>query len=531
MAGLKRDAGAVGLLFASTTSMIGSGWLFGSFHAAKLAGPWSIVSWIIGAGIILLLALCFAELATVFPKSGAVVHMSHASHGAGLGRIWSWLLFLSYVAFPPVEAEAVLQYADNYLPYFIQSDTDGLLTSTGLVVAVFLVGLMVMLNMLAVRWLLAINSTITWWKIGVPLATIIGLMVMSFHSSNLTAAADSYDVSGIFIALPAAGIIFSFTGFRTAIELAGESSDPNRYMPLAVIGSVVIAGLIFIGLQAAFIFALTPEQIGGDWTQLSFSGDFGPFAGLATSLGMGWLAVSLYADAYVSPLGTGLMFATGGTRVAMANGETGAGPRSLAWLTPWGVPWASVLLTWVIGCLFLLPFPIWQKMVEYITSITVLTYGLGPVVLLCLRRNVPDLKRPFYLKGSAVIAPLAFISSNWIIYWAGFDTNSFLFGLIFIGFAVYAVIYHVTGRPASQFGWQHIAWLAPWFGGLWVFSALGDIDGGFGVLSFTSELIGIALWSLAVLWLAMRTSLNAQETRDNIQAILKADAGGEQSLL
>ena len=46
--------------------------------------------------------------------------MSHASHGEGLGRIWAWLLFLAYVAVPVVEAEAVVTYANNYLPYFIR---------------------------------------------------------------------------------------------------------------------------------------------------------------------------------------------------------------------------------------------------------------------------------------------------------------------------------------------------------------------------------------------------------------------------
>ncbi|WP_423821660.1 APC family permease [Salinisphaera sp. SPP-AMP-43] len=517
---LKRHAGPIGLLFASTTSMIGSGWLFGALYAAKLAGPWSILSWVVGAVIIMLLALCFAELATVFPRSGALVHMSHASHGAGLGRIWSWLLFLAYVPIPPVEAEAILQYANNYLPYFIQPDSGGLLTGTGFAAAVVLIGIMAAINLLTIRWLLTLNSTITWWKIFVPIATIVGLMIVSFHGSNLSAAPGSYDMSGIFIALPAAGVVFSFLGFRTAIDLAGESADPNRYMPFAVIGSVVVAAVVYVGLQVAFLLALQPEQIGGDWSSLSFSGDFGPFAGLAAGLGMTWLAVFLYIDAYVSPGGTGLMFTTGGSRITMANGEVGAGPSVLAKLTPWGVPWVSIVLMWVVGCLFLLPFPAWQQMVKYITSITVLTYGLGPVVLLCLRRNAPDIERPFWLKGGYVIAPIAFIASNWIVYWAGFNANNFLFGLILIGFVVYAAIYHATGRSAAQFGWRHISWLAPWFGGMWILSALGGLDGGYDVLSFGTELVLIAIWSIAVLWMAMATALPPRQTVEVIEDIL-----------
>ncbi len=78
-------------------------------------------------------------------------------------------------------------------------------------------------------------------------------------------------------------------------------------------------------------------------------------------------------------------------------------------------------------------------MVNYITSITVLTYGLGPVVLLVLRKNQPELFRAFHLKGANILAPVAFISSNLVIYWTGYETNSFLFLLVAIGFVLYAL--------------------------------------------------------------------------------------------
>ncbi|MDR3100608.1 MAG: amino acid permease, partial [Paraburkholderia sp.] len=145
---LRRDAGIVGLLFASTTSMIGSGWLFGAYHASRIAGPYSIGSWILGAIIIMLIALCFAELAALFPRSGALVHMSHASHGEGLGRIWCWLLFLAYVPVPAVEAEAIVTYANNYLPWFIRPGSSGLLTLTGFIACAVLLGVMALLNLM-----------------------------------------------------------------------------------------------------------------------------------------------------------------------------------------------------------------------------------------------------------------------------------------------------------------------------------------------------------------------------------------------
>ncbi|NNC22580.1 APC family permease [Salinisphaera sp. USBA-960] len=518
---LKRGGGAIGLTLASTTSMIGSGWLFGAFHVARLAGPWSILSWVIGACIILLIALCFAELATMFPRSGALVHMSHASHGVGLGRVWGWLLFLAYVPIPAVEAEAIVTYANNYLPIFLQPDSGGLLNATGFAVAVVLLGIFALLNLLAVRWLLNLNSVVTIWKVFVPLAAVVALLASTLHPSNLTAAPESYSLTGILTALPTAGVVFSFLGFRTAIDLAGETHKPERYMPIAVIGSIGLAALVYIALQVAFLLVLSPSDIAGGWSSLDFAGSTGPFAGLAVGLGMTWLAAIIYVDAYVSPAGTGWLMMTGGTRVLMANGERRAGPAWLARINRFGVPWTTVIVMWAVGCLFFLPFPAWQQMVGYISAVTVLTYGLGPLVLICLRRQAPNAARPFKVRASNVVAPLAFIASNWIILWTGYTTNLFLFSLIGGGFVVYAIYYHMVARlPADQFGWGQIWWLLPWFGGMLGLSKLSAFGGGMGVLPFVWGLVAVAVWSLIIIAAAFASALPPQQSQRVIADVL-----------
>lgn len=524
--GLRRDARIIGLLFASTTSMIGSGWLFGAFHASRIAGPLSLWSWIVGAVIVMFIALCFAELAALFPRAGALVHMSHATHGDALGRLWGWMLFLAYVAVPAVEAEAVVTYANNYLPYFLEPQGAGVLSATGFVACAVLLGLFAALNLMAVRRLLGVNSTITWWKIAVPLLTALALIVVGLRTHWPTGttvwSADptGYSFDGVFLALPAAGIVFSYLGFRTAIDLGGESHNPGRNIPLAVIGSVLLSATVYILLQLGYLLALRPADIANGWSHVAFAGDAGPFAALAASLGMGWLATILYIDAYISPGGTGLMYVTGGSRILFAVGELRAGPRWLTRLNGSQVPLLSVLVMWVIGVLFLLPFPAWQKMVNYITSATVLTFGLGPVVLLILRDTQPGLKREFRLPAAGIIAPLAFVASNWIVYWTGYQTNSFLFIIVAVGFALYAAWYHlVAGRPAAEFGWKHISWLLAWFGGMWILSGLGDVGGGYGLLSFWPGVVLVAIWSLFVIWLARRAALPAEQIAREMERI------------
>ena len=462
----------------------------------------------------MLIALCFAELATLFPKSGALVHMSHASHGDGLGRIWGWMLFLSYVPVPAVEAEAIVTYANNYIPGLIVPGASGVLTPLGFVVCAGLLLVTAALNLLAIRLLLQVNSTVTWWKIAVPVATALALIFASLgHPGTAGLDPGGYRVTGIFTALPAAGIVFSYLGFRTAIDLGGESADPGRHIPMAVIGSVLLAAAVYILLQYGFLAALQPADLAHGWAHLDFPGAMGPFAGLASMLGMSWLAFILYVDAYVSPGGTGLMYVTGGSRILYAVGEMGAGPGWLTRLNGAQAPFIAVLVMWVVGVVFLLPFPAWQLLVNYITSITVLTYGLGPIALLVLRRNVPELVRPFRLPGAQVIAPAAFICSNLVILWTGFLTNTVLFLIVAVGFAAYAAWFHlIARRPAAAFGWREVSWLLPWFGGMWVLSALSDVGGGIGWLGFWPDVALTAVWSLVVIAISLRCALFAQDT-------------------
>ena len=84
---IRRDVGAVALMFTGLGSIIGSGWLFGAWRAAQLAGPGAIWAWMIGAVVILFVALTYAELGAMFPESGGMVRYGHYSHGSLVGFV------------------------------------------------------------------------------------------------------------------------------------------------------------------------------------------------------------------------------------------------------------------------------------------------------------------------------------------------------------------------------------------------------------------------------------------------------------
>jgi amino acid transporter len=508
---LKRHAGPLALLLANLSGMIGSGWLFGALNAARIAGPAAMVSWVIGGAAALLLAFVYAELTTAFPRAGAIIAFPKLSHGPLAAQIMGWIVLLAYVAVPPVEAVAVMTYANNLHPGLVHANGGGL-THIGLIGAILLLILFILINLAAIRIVLAISGALTWWKLAVPVLTGITFCVVHFHGGNFTAQKFApAGANGILAAVSGSGIMFTFLGFRHSVELAGESSNPARTLPLSILGSVFICLALYLLLQFAFIGALSPADIAHGWARVTFPGVTGPFAGLATALGLSWLAVLLYIDAVVSPAGTGIIYATSSTRVLFALGEAGLMSKRLTAVSQAGVPIAGLAVSFVFGLVFLLLFPSWKQLVTTLTSIGILSYGIGPVVLLTLRHTVPvaAYPRPFQLRAVTLISGGAFMISNFIVIWAGVKTATPLFA----GLLVFALLYlakeFFTARTLAHLHWRHAAWLPLHFLGLWLIMEIGPktLTGG---LSYVSTPIAMAITvalSVFTLWLAIRSGL------------------------
>ena len=531
---LRRHIGITGLLFASVGSIIGSGWLFGALNASKEAGPAAIISWAIGGVMILLIALVYAELGTMFPLSGGVVRYPHMSFGSFASYTTGWITWVAVATTAPIEVEAALQYGTKYAPFTTEHcvsacsssapETVHTLTALGYAVAVVLMAVFVVVNYYGIRWFARVNNALVWWKLAIISLVIIAFFVAAFHGGNFTS--HGFRPSGwhgVFTAIATSGIVFSYLGFRQGIELAGETDNPRRNVPLAVIGSVLITGVIYILLQVAFIGALDPGILAkhGSWAQLEYGGDFGPLASLASLLGLGWLAVLLYIDAIVSPGDTGLIYTTITSRISYAMSRNGNAPRALQRTTSRGVPMISLVVTFFVGLIVFLPFPSWQQLVGFITSATVMSFASGPLVLVALRRQVPDQERPFRLPGGHVIPLLAFWASNMIVFWSGWDIVWKLMVAVLLGFVLLAV-FTLTGRvtaPKLDFV-AGAVWLLPWLGGMTLVSWLGKFPepyaGNLGAINFEWAFLIVFVLSAIVYALAYRFRLSPEEAREHI---------------
>src|SRR4029078_3065203 len=178
--------------------------------------------------------------------------------------------WIAYVATAPIEVTAVLQYASNYLPSLTTTvNGSRVLTTHGLLSAAPLLLVFVVINLAGGRWLARANIAITSWKLVIPLLAAAGLIAFGFDSSNFTdhGGCMPTGVDGIFAAVAGGGVIFSLFGFRTVIDMAGEASTPQRNVPLAMIGAVVISLAIYVLLQIAFIGAVPEAHLSGGWTR------------------------------------------------------------------------------------------------------------------------------------------------------------------------------------------------------------------------------------------------------------------------
>jgi amino acid transporter len=533
---LKRHIGLVGLTWASVGSIIGSGWLFGPQEALAVAGPSVLISWVIGGVMIVVLALVHAELGGMYPVSGGTARFPHYAFGGVAGASFGWFSWLQAATVAPIEVLAMLTYMGDYswASSWIDPETN-VLSTTGIIVSIILMGVFTAVNYLGVRQLATANSAITWWKIAIPLLTILVLALSSFDTGNLHAANGfaPEGLKGVFSALATGGIIFSYLGFEQADQLAGEAANPKRDIPWAIIGSVIIGTIIYVLLQFAFLFALPSSAIGDTWSQTGeglYTSFHGPFADLATLLSLGWLATVIKVDAVVSPGGTGLIYTTGSSRLAYGLSRNGYVPSVFEWTSPRGVPWVGLIAAFVTGCVCFLPFPSWQSLVGLIVSASVLMYGGAPLSLGAFRRRLPDADRPYRLPMAMVLTPVAFIIANLIILWAGWDTVWKLGVSILIGYAILIgnrLLHLNPHKPTLD--WKAASWLLPYLVGMGLIVYLSDFGpkGDNALIPFGWDALVVAAWSSVIYAWAMAVALPKEDIEEMIGEVVAPEEGME----
>ncbi len=524
----RRVIGPWSMLFCSVSSIIGSGWLFSSYYSSQMAGPAALLSWFIAAVMVIVVAFTFAEISTLLSMPGGSSHFPHLTHGALASMVLSWISWLSPTALPPIEVQAILQYASFFFPSLLAPTAahSNALSHLGFGVAVVLMVLFSVINIYSLRWVFRFNNIITVWKIIVPVLVTVTLLIFSFHGSNFTGHGGFMPMGwhGVMAAISASGIVFAFNGFKTVVEMAGEAHNPKRTIPFALIGSVVLCLVLYLLLQLAFIGAIPSSVLSQGWGHLHFAGASSPLITLLAGTGSVVVLAILYITTIVAPMGAGLIYLTSSARILQAMGTNNQVPHFVSLVNEKGIPVRAILISLAVGLIFFFPFPGWKEMVEFISSLMAFSYALGPICLLVLRYQLPDQPRMFHLPYAPLFSFIAFFICSLMCYWTGWLVISKL-----ILFLIFCLVFYMVYRLCSKEARSHAlqvkpsAWIWVYFSGMTLISYLGSFGHGRGILAFGPDFVAIGVLSAITLYIAVRWRADDAWVRSKVQRL--ADEG------
>ena len=459
-------------------AIIGSGWLFAAGLVASIAGPAGWISWVIGGIALLLLGLVYAELDAAFPRAGGLVRYPHYSHGPLVGYLMSLITVIAFSSIVGIEVLAVRQYATSWWPALSQPGGE-LPTVLGWFVQLALVCVFFLLNYWSVGIFAKSNTIITFFKYIVPTLIIIVLLTQLKGANFQVEGFAPFGIAGITTAITTGGIMFAYLGLQPIMGLAGEVKNPQRNVPIALIASTILSAIVYVLLQVAFIGSIPTDRLGGGWAGVADEFSL-PYYDIAVILGFGWLATLVVADAVVSPSGTGNIFMSTTARVVFGWARTRTLFRVFGRVDEGtGIPRPALWLTFGLSIFWTLPFPSWGALVTVVSSALIFTYAVAPISAYALRRNAPEMPRPFYLKGISVIGPISFVVASLILYWAGWNTLSWLLGSQLVMFVVYLLAKNRVPTDQVSLAQQVKSswWLVAYYAAMIILSYLGSFDG------------------------------------------------------
>lgn len=495
---LKRDISTTNILIAAAGGMIGSGWLFSPFISAQIAGSGALLSWIIATIFMLLIALPLCELGALIPISGGMANYPTYTHGKEVGFLFAWVSWLSYVVMTPIEIQAILQYGSYFFPQLVNHQGTITLSGYGYVTAIIIMLAVVIINSYGIKLVAECNKYASIFKVIAPILAIIMFLHVAPSMENLSLKSNGKILwEQVFSALAVGGVAFAFTGFQNGLMLAGEVKDPQRNIPFAILGAVIIGFLLYFSLQFSFIVAIPQKYLAHGWQNLNFPGATGPLVGLALLLGLTFVAFLLMIDASFSPFGTTFVYTAATSRILYGMAMNQHLPRFLLKENKYRIPVVTLYINFVVGAFSFLPFPGWQKMVSFLSSTSILSYCIGPICFLALRKLHPEIHRPFKLAYGTLISYLAFYACNLMMYWCSFEIIWKLYIAVLIGCAI-TFLYQ---RQYLKLNQKSTGWFFLFITTFAIFSFLGSF-GGLKIIRFPWDLVLLFPYSIVMLYLS-----------------------------
>lgn len=475
--------GFIGLTAIGIGTMIGSGWLFSSYYAAKIAGPAAYLAWLLTAFIILTLGLCLAEISFNYPKRGLMARLLVISHNKEFAFICTIATWLGLTAVIATEAEGSIQYLSSLSasirPYLFNSTLQQL-TLLGLGLSIIIILGFGVINFWGIKLLSRSNVALTTAKIIIPLITAASIIGASFHFDNFHPQKSGFlpfGTSSVFSAMIGAGMVYSFNGFQNIVSFSCEAKKPKRDIPLAMILSVIITLLVYAVLETAFIGSLSENTLKHGWQGLNFTS---PFVQITMMLNLNLITVVLYADAVISPSGTGLIYTGSTTRMLTGMSEDKQMPSFFNKLSRYNFSRRSLVTTIILAILFLMLFKSWASLVSFLSLFYVISYMSIPICLGKLRYH--QIKGGFSIPFIPLILPFLFAFLSVLFVFSDYPNTGYVSTFILLAFLAYLIAQMRAGNRLTTV----VAKSCPMLLHIVVISVLSAIGpseyGGFGLL-------------------------------------------------
>jgi basic amino acid/polyamine antiporter, APA family len=437
---LRRVVGLLDLSALGLGAIIGTGIFVIIGEAITDSGPSILLSFVLAGVTCAFSALSYAELASAIPVSGSAYTYTYATLGELVAWIIGWDLILEYGVSVAAVAVGWGQYFNELLDSafgFTLPDAIAAPPGEGGTVnvpAVFIVLAVAALLMAGMRKSAKTNTVMVFVKSGV-LILFIALAFTAFNSDNLS----PFFVGGLDGVVSAASLIFfAYIGFDAISTSGEETRNPQRDLPIAILGSLAIATVLYCLVAVAATGALPYDKLAGAPAPLATVLDEGA--------GLSWGATLISVGALVAITSVVLTILYGQTRVMFAMSRDGLVPRRLSNVSErTGTP---ILLTAIFAAFIsvLAAFVPLTKIAELVNIGTLFAFVLVNIGVIVLRRTRPDLERGFRVPFVPVFPIIGILLCLYLMFDLPGDT--------WLRFAVWLVlgllIYAFYGRKHSR---------------------------------------------------------------------------------
>jgi len=363
-----------------------------------------LLVWLLAGLLTLCGALVYAELGAMIPRSGGEFHFIGAAYGRRIAFLYGWTRTIALGASAAALAIVFVMFLNDLMGGSLPS------------LAVLLLPLVVIafstaLNLQSAKSNGRTATILTAIKIALVLMVGMGAYFLADGNwGNFSLGSDGgtcegvpdstrLGISGFGAAM--LGALWGYNGWSIIASMGGEIKDPGRTIPRALIGGTLTVIALYLFVNAAYFYVLTPVEVASVAGSSSVAGEaasrfFGPGAAAIIAAG---LMISAYGSLHTTLLS--------GPRVPYALARAGLLPAPLARISKHGVPAVAILVigAWSIMLSVSGTFDILTDMYIFILWIF---FGLNSGAVMVLRRKMPDAERPYRVWGYPFV-PILFL--------------------------------------------------------------------------------------------------------------------------